>query len=180
MNNRPLTHCYADENEPCLTPNHILYGRKLKLCDPDTSSDVSKTLLPSKINNIVNHFWERWKKEYPVNLREYLKIKHQNKHQQTVNVKDIVIVQEDKMRRTTWKVGIEGTDDNIRGAVGRVPRTKSLIKRPVNRLLYLIERVQNEPKATIESEIVNNNKENSKGKREAAIMADLKRKYLEG
>ena len=71
-----------------------------------------------------------------------------------------------------------GTNDNIRGAVVRVPRTKSLIKRPVNRL-YLIERVQNEPKATIESDIVNNNKENSKPKREAAIMADLKRKYLE-
>ena len=53
------------------------------------------------------------------------------------------------------------------------------MKRPVNRL-YLIEHVQNEPKSTIESDIVNNNKENSRPEREAAIMADLKRKYLEG
>ena len=88
------------------------------------------------------------------------------------------------MPRSAWKVGmveevIKGTDGNIRGAVVRDPRTKSLIKRPVNRL-YLIERVQNEPKATIESDIVNNNKENSRPKREAATMADLKRKYLEG
>ena len=138
-------------------------------------------LLPSKINNIVNHFWDRWKKEYLVNLREYQKIKPPNKHQQIVNVKDIVMVQEEKMPRSAWKVGIfeqviKGTDDNIRGAVVRVPRTKSLIKRPVNRLYLIERRVQNEPKATIESDIVNNNKENSKPKREAAIIADLKRK----
>ena len=57
----------------------------------ETSSDVSKTLLPSKISNIVNHFWDRWKKEYLVNLREYQRIKYPNK-QQIINVKDIVIV----------------------------------------------------------------------------------------
>ena len=161
----------------------MLYGRALKLCDPETSSNFSKMLLPSKINNIVSHFWDRWKKEYLVNLREYQKIKHPNKHQQIVNVKDIVTVQEDKMPRSAWKVGIveeviKGTDGNIWGAVVRVPRTKSLIKRPVNRL-YLIQRVQNKPKASIESDIVNNNKENSRPKTEAAIMPDLKRKYLE-
>ena len=123
----------------------MLYRRALRLFDPETSFDVSKMLLPSKINNIVNHFWGRWKKEYLVNLHEYQKIKHPNKHQQIVNEKDIVIVQKDKIPRSAWKVGIveevvKGTDGNIRGAVVRVPRTKSLIKRPVNRL-FLIERV---------------------------------------
>ena len=66
LNNRPLTYYYADENEPCLTPNHMPYGRTLKVCDPETSFDVSKMLLLSKINNIVNHFRNRWKKEYLV------------------------------------------------------------------------------------------------------------------
>ena len=65
----------------------------------------------------MNDFWGRWKKEYLVNLREYQKIKHSNKHQQIVNVKDIVIVQEEKMSQSAWKVGIvkeviEGTDGN--------------------------------------------------------------------
>ena len=108
----------------------------------ETNFDVSKMLLPSKIKNIVNHFWDRCKKEYLVNLREYQKIKHPNKHQQIVNVKGIAIGQEGNMSRSTWKVGIveeviRGTDGNIRVAVVRVKRTKSLIKRPVNRL-YLI------------------------------------------
>ena len=67
----------------------MLYGESLRLFDPETSSDVSKMLLPSKINNIVNHFWDRWKKEYLVNMREYQKIKHPNKHQQIVNVKTL-------------------------------------------------------------------------------------------
>ena len=79
-------------------------------------------LLPSKIDNIVNHFWDCWRKEYLVNLREYQKIKHPHKHQQIVNVKDIVIVQEDKMPRSAWKVGIieeviKGTDGNVQGAI---------------------------------------------------------------
>ena len=83
-----------------------------------TSIDVSKMLLPSKINNKVNHFWDRWKKEYLVNQREYQKIKHPNKHQKIVNVKDIAVVQEDKMPRSAWKVGIvkkviKGTNGNI-------------------------------------------------------------------
>ena len=84
------------------------------------------------------------------------------------------------MLQSAWKVGIveKVIKGNVRGAVVRVPKAKSLINRPVNRL-YLIERVQNEPKATIESDIANNNKKNSKPKRETAIMTDLKRKYLE-
>ena len=76
----------------------MLHGRALKLYDPEISSDVLKMLLPSKINNnIVNHFCDRWIKKYLVNLCEYQKIKHPNKH---LNVKDIVIVQKDKMLRS--------------------------------------------------------------------------------
>ena len=113
-----LTCNYADENEPSLTPNHMFYGRALTLCDPETRPDVSKMLLPSKINNIENHFRDRWKKEYLVNLREDQKIKHPNKYQQIVNVKDIVKVQEDKIPRSVWKVGIteeviKGTDEMV-------------------------------------------------------------------
>ena len=52
---------------------------------------------------------------------------------------------------------IKWTNSNIRGAVVSVPRTTGLIKNPVNRF-YLIESVQNEPKATFGSDIVNNNK----------------------
>ena len=82
-------------------------------------------------------------KEYVVNLREYQKLKHSSKHQQIVNVKDIFIIQEDKMPQSTWTVGmvvevIKRTNGNIQRAVVRVPRTKSLINRPVNKLISYI------------------------------------------
>ena len=59
-------------------------------------------------------------------------------------------------------------------------RKLELSKNLLRERILFIERVQNERKATIESDIVNNNKENSRPKREAAIMVDVKRKYLEG
>lgn len=59
----------------------------MKLYDPETNCDVSKILLLGKINNIVTHFWDRWKKEYfVVNLREHQKIKLSNKVQHLLNV----------------------------------------------------------------------------------------------
>ena len=71
LNNRPLNYYYdyyyyyySDKNEPNenVIPNHMLYGNALKLCDSWPNCDVSKILLPGKINNIVNHFWDLWKK----------------------------------------------------------------------------------------------------------------------
>ena len=42
------TYYSTDKNKPYLTPNHMLHRRALKFCDPETSSDVSKMLLPSE------------------------------------------------------------------------------------------------------------------------------------
>ena len=49
LNKRPLTYYYADENEPCLTANHMLYRRALELYDPDINSDFSNMLLPNEL-----------------------------------------------------------------------------------------------------------------------------------
>ena len=35
LNNRPLTYYYEDDAEECLTPNHLLFRRQLKLFNPD-------------------------------------------------------------------------------------------------------------------------------------------------
>lgn len=44
LNNRSITCYYSDSTEECLTPNHIIFGRKLKLFDielREISTDVS-------------------------------------------------------------------------------------------------------------------------------------------
>ena len=54
--------------EDCLSPNHMLFGRSLKLFYPDQGGN--EIILSKKLHNIIYHFWDRWRKEYLVNLRE--------------------------------------------------------------------------------------------------------------
>ena len=60
--------------ETCLTPNHLLFGRHL-LYSSDTTSALATNLsvlssTADKINRISNHFWDRWRHKYIVNLHE--------------------------------------------------------------------------------------------------------------
>ena len=74
INNAPLI--YVDPNiiETCLTPNYLLFGTQL-LLSSNTRSTVAANLIvlsstTDKINRISNHFWDRWRHEYAVNLSE--------------------------------------------------------------------------------------------------------------
>ena len=156
----------------------MLFGRNLKLFDPEqfeiSYEPVNIKVASNKISNITSHFWERWCKEYLVNLRESQRISSVNNNLPAVCLKDIVLVEDEKLPRSMWRVGIveelyKGEDDKVRGAAVRIPKTKSLLKRPVNRL-YPIESIR-------ESD-VNKDNVNSKPRREAAVMGELKRRFL--
>ena len=74
INNAPLIYVYPNTIETCLTPNHLLFGRQL-LYSSNTTSTVATNLtvlssITDKINHIGNHFWDRWRHEYVVNLSE--------------------------------------------------------------------------------------------------------------
>ena len=74
INNAPLTYVYLNTIKTCLTPNHLLTGRQL-LHSFDTASTVVRNLTvlsrtTNKMNHISNHFLDRWRHEYIVNLRE--------------------------------------------------------------------------------------------------------------
>ena len=74
INNAPLSYVYPNTNETCLTLNHLLFAKQL-LYSSNTTSTVATnpTVLSStadKINRISNHFWDRWRYEYVVNLSE--------------------------------------------------------------------------------------------------------------
>ena len=60
----------------------MLFGRQLLLFSNTTSSVAANlTVLSSttdKINRISNHFWDRWRQEYVVNLRETQQISKLN------------------------------------------------------------------------------------------------------
>ena len=85
LNNRPLTYVYSTDLESCLTPNHLLFGRRLELSSsqksPISIESFDLTKHTSNVNKIIDHFWNRWRREYVVNLRESHKIFYRNKHQ---------------------------------------------------------------------------------------------------
>ena len=84
-------------------------------------------------------------------------------------------IHEDRQPRQKWLLGritelIKGKDNNVRGAIIFLGKTKRNIERPINKL-YPIE---------FHDEIENNNgnRDTLRPKREAAIMTDLKRKFF--
>ena len=103
INNAPLTCVYPNTIRIYLTPNHLLSARQLLCCSNTTLTVVRNlTVLSSttdKINRITNHFWNRWRHEYVVNLRETeIKCKLKKNY--------VVLVYDEKMRRHFWKTAI--------------------------------------------------------------------------
>ena len=204
VNNRPITYYYSDNEEACLTPNHLLYGRTLNNSNLLSASTTQEIIHPKKLESLINHFWERWKKEYVVNLREHQKIMSPNENRCKIELNDVVIVEEELVPRSAWRLGkveglIKGDDGQIRGAKVKVAKTKRVIQRPVNKL-YPVECTKNNvnilekdninfKKDNIETENKNDRTVNMdsdhkatlniRPKRNAAIVGELKRKYLQ-
>ena len=109
--------------ETCFTPNHLLFGRQLLYSSNTTSTVVRNlTVLSSttnKINRISNHFLDRWRHGYVVNLRETQRTSKLNINSLKINVNDIVL------------------DSEIRGAIVRIVKINKILKRPVNKLFAL-------------------------------------------
>ena len=75
-----------------------------------------------KLSRLMEHFWDRWRKEYIVNLREYHSTKQKVSSNPMIKPKDLVLVHDDCAARHLWKTGIvaelyySNLNDQIRGA----------------------------------------------------------------
>ena len=67
-----------------LTSNESLSFSNLKPAPLRTESSSIK-LYSSKISNIKDHFWNKWRKEYMSRLREYRKIFQPNENLPTID-----------------------------------------------------------------------------------------------
>ena len=103
INNAPLIYVYPNTTETCLTSNHSFFVRELLYSSNTTSTVVWKqTVLSStieEINRISNHFWDRWRHEHVVNLRETQGTSKLNIKSPKNNVNDVVLVFDDKAPR---------------------------------------------------------------------------------
>lgn len=147
LNTRPLTYQYDDLVE-ALTPSHLLYGRKLSSLPEQVNNFSDENELQNNItkrflylSRKLTHFWNRWSKEYLVDLREFHKIKDAKVSK--IAKGDVVLVQEENMKRGCWKTGvieelIKGRDGVVRGAkVRRAGRKNETINRSVLKLIPL-------------------------------------------
>ena len=149
INNRPLSYVYYDELYEVLTPNKLVYGKNLDVIVTSTSSegitaDLSKRA--THLESVINSYWGMWQKDYLANLREA----HQKRYKRArnsidPNIDDVVLVHDEKLKRSEWKLGridklILGADGKCRAADVIVISNQKRMKltRPVN-LLYPVE-----------------------------------------
>ena len=145
--NRTNYYVYTDELESCATPNNLLFGRNLKQNSIHTSPvsyhpwDITEH--NDNINAILDHFWDRWRWEYVVNLRETHRPLKSRWNLPKIKQGDIVLVHEEKIPRSMGRLGIvtELTKEkDTRGALVRIPKTNTVLKRKDESTCFIIIR----------------------------------------
>ena len=146
LNNRPLCEDFDNEIDDVITPNHLLFGRRIEAINNDDFED-EHFLDTFELNRrekglqvVLTHFWKIWRKDYVTMLRQFQQIVPDTPK---IALGDIVIIHEEKIPRQFWKLGrimeiIKGPDEVIRAAKIKVAKTGLTISRPLNRL-YPIE-----------------------------------------
>ena len=193
VNNRPITYMYGDEVEPCLTPNHLTFGRRL-----ETRSNNTLTQLPTntdpplhdQLETALSRFWDKWRTEYLTELREHQR-NSTKKQISTPKINDVVIVQEDYTPRSFWRVAVvtevhRGKDGFCRSASLKLGDTRNVITRPISKL-FPIERYDEQDRNNEVNTNIQDNKAcetqtndtntNTRHKRNAAVIADLKLRF---
>lgn len=140
LNSRPLTPISTDPNDLLvLTPGHFLIGESLMcLRDRDFRNIPSNRLSRwQHIQQLKQHFWNRWHKEY---LNELTNRNKWNKGGHSIREGTIVILREDNVPSMHWPLGRvikvhPGADGVIRTAT--IQTAKSVLDRAVKRLVPL-------------------------------------------
>ena len=160
LNNRPLTYNYEEPEEEPLTPSHLIYGRRINTMPDEVVESADDRQIDHNarfryLSVKLAHFWNRWRREYLADLREY----HNNKSGsggRSVEIGDVVIVSEEESRRNKWKMGVveslvRGRDDVVRGAVVRVAKGGKTVRlsRPVQKLHPIEVKASNETQEAV-------------------------------
>ena len=150
LNSKPLSYVSDDVSDDILTPNHVLFGRRLHATnDNDDDNDGSKPESPTEltsrmkyIQRLIGHFWDQWRRDYLLSLREQMR-PHQNSVNFKPRVDDIVLIHDDKVPRHQWNtariVEIEtSSDGQTRAARVKSAKTGNVLRRPINRLYPIL------------------------------------------
>ena len=134
ITNRLLVRLDDEISKEILTPNHLLFGRRL--------NNVAQTNVENvDVTKKLDYFWNIWCHEYLTNLRETHK--YYKDGRPMIQQGDIVLLEEN-CARALWKTAkvdevIPSKDEKIRGVKVSYIRNNNLysVKRPVNKLIPL-------------------------------------------
>lgn len=140
LNSRPICPMTNDvEDFEALTPGHFLIGTALKSIPHPSVIDVPQNRLTrwQRSQQMVQHFWNRWSKEYLNNLQQKTKW---NQEQHNINIGNIVLIKDDNLPPNKWNLGrIEkvhpGHDGKIR--VVTIRAHDSSFQRPIAKVCLL-------------------------------------------
>ena len=154
INARPLTYVYDDEESISypLTPSDLIYGRRISTT-PNcqyyeiTSTYESLTKRLKHHRHLLGQFTRQWRNEYLTSLREHA-TKNAKRDNDNIGVKvgDIVILKNDTVRRSFWKLAkLEelhpGRDGKVRAATVKVTGANGnsiqRLRRPIQHVIPL-------------------------------------------
>ena len=158
INSRPLTYVSTKDLEEAITPSHLISSRQLmSLPDGPYNRDISDSIVNSgdltkrmiHLNNVLAHFWKRWKSEYLLGLKEShrsLRSRSSGGSSKPITTEDVVLIHDENRQRGFWKLGrvedvVTGLDGNVRGATVKTLSSSNrpiILRRPVQ-LLYPLE-----------------------------------------
>ena len=81
------------------------------------------------LSQLLRHFWQRWNKKYLADLREFYRSIQPTKTERQIEVGEIVLVQEEDLQRSKWKIGrveelLRNHEGEVRGVKLRVLNKK--------------------------------------------------------
>lgn len=142
LNSRPLTPLSSNPEDLLpLTPGHFLIGRPLTSLPVKDIRDYSTHHLTrhQRVEQLRQHFWSRWSKEYVSELQQRVKWRTGN---DSLNLDSLVVIKEDNQPPLKWKLGRvvglhPGTDGISRVADIRTPT--GTIRRAFSKICPLLE-----------------------------------------
>ncbi|EYC40108.1 hypothetical protein Y032_0629g850 [Ancylostoma ceylanicum] len=198
FNTRPLTKCDPEDlTKIPLRPVDFLQGN-VKFSIPDTHVDERDPQFdPSFIRTekqalealrfsekIADKFWETWKIQYLVSLREMEKINYKQPRHSSRSIPElgeIVLIEQDLIPRGNWPYGkvvelISSADELVRSAKILMPNHR-IIQRPLNKIFPLEIRSVPENRKTNDVETIDKDLASTTSRRQLPSRAAKTRAY---
>ena len=175
---------FVYELSGCGFEAHLFYERQITYTNEDKDKAIE---CDKKFTKRINHIklmlehinvWSRWEKDYILLLQEHV-TNYKGRRSQHTSINETVIVYKGKQPRKCQRMSkivelIESKDKKIRSSKILIGKTQNVTKL-INRL-HPVE-FSEEFNSTIQNEVATN--ERTKTRRNAALMADLKRKFYQ-